>query len=120
MRIYFFTAILVVWPVGAVADVIAFSEGTEVVNVRTSRFLPATATGGWCVSAQLGGVVGGYGASPAGGPATPCRSVFFIKDEARSAQSIFFNYYNRRTFSGKGPPAPIAKFPAPVTEFGET
>jgi hypothetical protein len=46
--------------------------------------------------------------------------IFFIKNEARSAQSWFYNYYDRRTFNGVGPPALIAKFPAPVTAFGNS
>jgi hypothetical protein len=121
VRIAFFAVVvLAVFPAEALAAS-AISSGTEVVGVSTSVFSPAAATGSWCVGAQVDGVANnGYAYSAGGGPATPCRSVFFIKNEARSAQSWFYNYYDRRTFDGVGPPAPIAKFPAPVTASGNS
>jgi hypothetical protein len=57
-----------------------------VVDVSTNRFLPATATGSFCVGAQVSGKAGKPtrgGVFAAG--AAPCQFVFCIKDEARSA-----------------------------------
>jgi hypothetical protein len=121
MRMAVFTVVvLAVFPAEALAAS-AISSGTEVVGVGTSIFSPAGATGSWCLGAQVDGVANnGYAYGPGGGPASPCTSVFFIKNEARSAESWFYNYYDRRTFNGVGPPAPIAKFPAPVTTFGNS
>ena len=86
MRIGFFTVVvLAAFPAEALAAS-AVSSGTEVVGVSTRVFSPAAATGSWCVGAQVDGVANnGYAYGPGGGPATPCTSVFFIKNEARSA-----------------------------------
>ncbi|MGH8672143.1 MAG: hypothetical protein ACREUA_08955 [Burkholderiales bacterium] len=101
-------------PATGVAASLALSEGALVINVRTSRFLPATATVDWCVSARVGQSVNDdYVENGNSGPGigVPCKSVFFIKNEARSAESFFFNFYDRRVFRGIGPAAAIAKFP---------
>ena len=121
MRIAFSTVVvLAVFPAEALA-VSAISSWTEVVGVGASIFSPAAATGSWCVGAEVDGVANnGYAYTPGGGPEIPCTSVFFIKNGARSAQSWFYKYYDRRTFNGVGPPAPIAKFPAPVTVSGNS
>ncbi len=121
MRIAFSTVVvLAVFPAEALAAS-AISSGTEVVGVGASIFSPAAATGSWCVGAEVDGVANnGYAYTPGGGPEIPCTSVFFIKNGARSAQSWFYKYYDRRTFNGVGPPAPIAKFPAPVTVSGNS
>jgi hypothetical protein len=119
MRLSFLLAVVLAVSASlANADAIAISSGNMVVTARTNNiFLRATATGSWCVNSQADGIRNQiYSATPGGLPPKSCQSVFFIKDEARSAQSVFFNYYNRRVFFGAGPPAPIAKFPAPVDE----
>ena len=97
----------------AQANALAVSSGTLVVNTSTNIFLPVTATGDACLTATAGGVsapatnyVGNFGA------AAGCRNQFFVRSARQP--SIFYTYYDLKTYYGYEGNTPLAKFPAPV------
>src|SRR6266508_1346736 len=82
------------------ANAIAVSMGTLDVRTSTSIFLPTTAPGDACLTAEVNGVVtsanlygGSYGA-PVG-----CRNQILVKSNPQPP-SIFFTYYDLKTYQG--------------------
>jgi hypothetical protein len=102
------------------ADVLSVSEGTLDMNTSTNIFLPATATGDACLTATIGGnnARGADFKSPdkasvGFGAPVACNNVFFVR--SANQRSIFYTYYDRKSYLGFRGNAPAAKFPAPVT-----
>jgi hypothetical protein len=100
-------------PSAGMAASFAASSGTMVVGTSTNRFLPSTATGDACLTAQTENIsapgtnyVGTFGA-PVG-----CMNDFFVKSARQP--SIFYTYYDFKRYRGFEGATGAAKFPAPA------